>query len=129
MTQLNKLDSGQSVIYTKTNIRRAFPDFDDTDIAGMYRQEDQLSIVRLDGTRQDFAAQPIANAYKDFTSRLPNFLLISVPITGDRVSGVTIVMSYLRVGITSAKAWLTHSMPLHNANGLTSSRSLMMRTH
>ena len=71
--QLQPLNGGQSLVYTRTNIRRAFSDFDDSDIAGMYRQDDQLLVTRTDGTTQNFAAKPIANAYQSFTGRLPNF--------------------------------------------------------
>ena len=72
-TQLQPLNSGQSLVYTRTNIRRAFPDFDDTDIAGMYRDFGELLVTRTDGTTQNFPAKPIADAYKTFTGRLPNF--------------------------------------------------------
>ena len=34
-TTIEQLNSGQLVIYSRSNIRRAFPDFDDTDISGI----------------------------------------------------------------------------------------------
>jgi len=32
---IEQLNSGQSLIYSRSNIRRAFHDFDDTDISGI----------------------------------------------------------------------------------------------
>ena len=71
--QLHSLNGGQSVVYTKTNIRRAFPEFDDTGIVGIHRDADQVLVTRADGSQQTFPAKLVANAYKNFTGRLPNF--------------------------------------------------------
>jgi hypothetical protein len=71
--QLTQLNDGQSLIYSNNNIARAFPDFDLLDIAGKYRDEDQLIITRNDGTNQSLPVANIRKAFEEFTTRLPNF--------------------------------------------------------
>ena len=72
-TQLEPLNEGQALIYSRTNIRRAFNDFDDSDLAGFFRKDDQLIVCRTDGTNQQYPVKPIIDAYRGFTSRLPHF--------------------------------------------------------
>jgi len=72
-TQVLELTDAQSLIYTRTNIRRAFQDFDDTDVGGIYLFDDQCRIVYRDGAQVDYPRQQIKAAYKDFTDRLPDF--------------------------------------------------------
>ena len=71
--QVLELNDAQSLIYTRTNIRRAFQDFDDTDVGGIYLFEDQCRIVYRDGATLDYPQQQIKTAYTDFTNRLPDF--------------------------------------------------------
>ena len=72
-TQLLELNAAQALVYTRTNIRRAFPDFDDTDVAGIYLLDDLCRVVYRDGAQVDFPRQQIKDAYKNFTDRLPDF--------------------------------------------------------
>jgi hypothetical protein len=53
-TQVLELNEAQSLIYTRTNIRRAFKDFDDTDVGGIYLFDDQCRIVYRDGAQVDY---------------------------------------------------------------------------
>ena len=73
MPQLLELTEAQSLIYTRTNIRREFQDFDDTDVAGIYLLDDQCRIVYRDGAQVDYPREQIKTAYKTFTDRLPDF--------------------------------------------------------
>jgi hypothetical protein len=68
-----QLNTAQSLIYSKTNIKRTFNDFDETDIAGIYRRSDHLLIVRNDGTEQSFPIAPIQSEFQSFTRRLKHF--------------------------------------------------------
>jgi hypothetical protein len=68
-----ELNAAQSLIYSRSNIRRAFNDFDETNIAGIYRRSDHVLIVRNDGTEQSYPIQPIQEQFQSFTGRLKNF--------------------------------------------------------
>lgn len=68
-----QLNTAQSLIYSRSNIRRAFDDFDETGIAGIYRQSDHLLIVRNDGTEQSYPIQPVQEQFQSFTGRLKHF--------------------------------------------------------
>jgi hypothetical protein len=68
-----ELDAAQACIYTRSNIRRAFPDFDDTDVCGIYISGDDCLVVYRDGVERSFPRQPIKDAYTSFTHRLPDF--------------------------------------------------------
>jgi len=72
-TAIEQLNSGQRLIYSYSNIRRAFIDFDDTDISGMYLNDDDLVVVYNDGAEKLFDKRPIKEAFKDFRSRCPDF--------------------------------------------------------
>ncbi len=71
-TQL-ELNSAQATIYTRTNIRRAFQDFDDTEIAGIYLRGDDCLVVRRDGSEQTYNRELIKVAYTNYTHRLKDF--------------------------------------------------------
>lgn len=71
--QLQELSEAQSIIYTRTNMRRAFSDFDDTDIAGIYKCDDFIHVLRKDGSAQDYPAEPIRQSFVEYTTRLKDF--------------------------------------------------------
>ena len=71
--QLLEKNSAQALIYSVSNIRRAFPEFDDTEIAGIHKQHDNILVVRHDGSSQKYNAALIRNAFQEFTSRVPDF--------------------------------------------------------
>jgi hypothetical protein len=73
-TQLqNELNQAQACVYTRTNIRRAYQDFDDTCIAGIYIRGDDCLVVRTDGSEQTYSRQLIQTAYSTYTHRLKDF--------------------------------------------------------
>lgn len=69
-TQLNE---AQKIIYTRTNIRRAYEDFDDTGISGIYLQDDSCVVVRDDGSEQSYDKELIKQAFVSYTTRLKDF--------------------------------------------------------
>jgi hypothetical protein len=71
--QTQELNAAQACIYTRTNIRRAFQDFDDTDIGGIYLRGDNCIVVRRDGSEQAYARDLIKAAYSTYTHRLKDF--------------------------------------------------------
>jgi hypothetical protein len=71
--QNQELNTAQASIYTRTNIRRTFQDFDDTDIAGIYLRGDNCLVVRRDGSEQTYARELIKAAYSTYTHRLKDF--------------------------------------------------------
>lgn len=74
-TQLQQevLNAAQASIYTRTNISRAFPGFDDTSIAGIYLRDDHCIVVRHDGSEQALSREVIKLAYTSYTQRLKDF--------------------------------------------------------
>jgi len=70
---LLQLNSAQACIYTRTNIRRAFQDFDDSCIAGIYVRDDDCLVVRDDGSEQTYNRSLIKTAYTTYTYRLKDF--------------------------------------------------------
>ena len=68
-----QLNNAQKLIYSRTNIKRAFQDFDETDIAGIHRSGDNIVVVSTDGHEQTFPAESIQHSYKSYTTRLKNF--------------------------------------------------------
>jgi hypothetical protein len=70
---ITQLNTAQSSIYSRANIRRAYPDFDDTDIAGIQLAPGYVVVVRTDGSEQTYERQPIVDAYQQFTGRLKDF--------------------------------------------------------
>jgi hypothetical protein len=72
-TELQELNEAQKFIYTRTNIRRAFPEFDDTDVTGIYLIDDFCRIVYKDGAQVDYQRQLIKDAFISFSSRLKDF--------------------------------------------------------
>lgn len=71
--QLQVLNNAQQLIYSRTNIARAYQGFDESDIAGIYRRDGDLLVVRTDGTEQVFPADKVKDAFVSFTSRLKDF--------------------------------------------------------
>jgi hypothetical protein len=71
--QNQELNTAQASIYTRTNIRRAFQDFDDTDIAGIYLRGDNCLVVRRDGSEQTYSRELIKATYSTYTHRLKDF--------------------------------------------------------
>ncbi len=73
-TQLNtELSAAQAAIYTRTNLRRAYQDFDDTEVAGIYLRGDNCLVVRRDGSEQTYDRTLIKAAYQSYTHRLKDF--------------------------------------------------------
>jgi len=68
-----ELNAAQAAIYTRTNIRRAYQDFDDTEIAGIYLRDDHCIVVRRDGSEQAYDRQLIKAAFQQYTHRLKDF--------------------------------------------------------
>mgnify|MGYP003341453729 CR=1 FL=1 len=65
-TQLLELNEAQAMVYTRTNIRRAFADFDDTDVAGIYLLNDLCRVVYRDGAEVDYPRQQIKDSFVSF---------------------------------------------------------------
>jgi len=73
-TQLDQqLNEAQACIYTRSNLRRAYADFDESEIAGIYMRGNACSVVRRDGSEQTYDAQLIKTAYTNYTCRLKDF--------------------------------------------------------
>lgn len=72
-TTIEQLNSGQSIIYSRSNIRRAFSDFDDTDISGICLVNNSLVVVYNDGSEKEYEKAKIKDAFKDYRSRCPDF--------------------------------------------------------
>jgi len=72
-TLITDLNSAQKSIYSKSNIGRAYPDFDDTDIAGIHLSDSDVIVVRTDGSEQTYEKHLVAGAYLDFTCRLKDY--------------------------------------------------------
>jgi hypothetical protein len=74
MTELiTQFNQAQQLIYTKSNLRRAFPEFDDTEIASITLRNHLVVVVRNDGTEQTYDKQLVKSAYQQFTFRLKDF--------------------------------------------------------
>jgi hypothetical protein len=68
-----ELSSAQALIYSRSNIRRAYPEFDDTAIAGIYLRGDNCVVVRHDGSEQIYVRALIKAAFQQYTNRLKDF--------------------------------------------------------
>lgn len=68
-----QLTTAQASIYSRSNIRRAFSDFDETDIAGIYLRDATCLVVRRDGGEQAYDRSLIKSAYQSYTNRLKDF--------------------------------------------------------
>jgi hypothetical protein len=68
-----ELNQAQACIYTRTNLRRAFHDFDDTDISGIYLRDNHCLVVRRDGSEQTYNRPVIQHAFMDYSHRLKDF--------------------------------------------------------
>jgi hypothetical protein len=73
MQVTTELNQAQQIIYSRSNIRRAFPEFDDTEIAAINLRDDLVIVVRNDGTEQTYDRQLVKTAYQQFTFRLKDF--------------------------------------------------------
>ena len=51
-----ELNVAQQFIYTASNIGRAYPDFDYSDIAGIYKRDHYCLVVRTDGSEELYKA-------------------------------------------------------------------------
>jgi len=71
-TQL-ELNPAQACIYTRTNIGRAYQDFDDSEITGIYLRDNNCLVVRRDGSEQTYDRTLIKAAYSTYTHRLKDF--------------------------------------------------------
>lgn len=69
----NQLTTAQASIYSRSNIRRAFSDFDETDIAGIYLRDTTCFVVRRDGSEQAYDRSLVKSAYQSYTNRLKDF--------------------------------------------------------
>jgi len=70
---LLELNEAQASIYTRTNLRRAYQDFDDTEVAGIYLRDDDCVVVRRDGSQQAYKRDVIKQAFQTYTHRLTDF--------------------------------------------------------
>jgi hypothetical protein len=73
ITTLLDLNPAQKQIYSLSNIKRAFPDFDDLDTNGIYLKNESLIIVYKDGHEKKLPKQNVIVAYQQFTSRVKDF--------------------------------------------------------
>ena len=73
MSTLTQLNEAQALIYSRTNIRRAFPDFDDTDVAAINLRDDLCIVVYRDGGERVFPRDAIKAAFSAYTHRLKDF--------------------------------------------------------
>lgn len=69
----DQLNAAQASIYSRTNIRRAYQDFDDSEINGIYLRDDACVVVRRDGTEQTYERSLIKSAFQSYTYRLKDF--------------------------------------------------------
>ena len=69
----DQLTTAQASIYSRSNIRRAFSDFDEADIAGIYLRDATCLVVRRDGSEQTYDRSLIKAAYQSYTYRLKDF--------------------------------------------------------
>jgi hypothetical protein len=67
------LTATQASIYSRTNIRRAFSDFDDTDVAGIYLRDDSCVVAYHHGGELTYPREVIKTAFKAYTHRLKDF--------------------------------------------------------
>lgn len=70
---LTELNSAQLLVYSRTNIGRAYQDFDDSEIAGIYLRDSNCIVVRRDGSEQTYDRQLIKDSFKSYTHRLKDF--------------------------------------------------------
>ena len=73
MSILTELNPAQASIYSRTNIRRAFQDFDDTDVAAISLRDDLCIVVYRDGGERVLRRDAIKAAFSSYTHRLKDF--------------------------------------------------------
>jgi len=67
------LTAAQASIYSRTNIRRAFSDFDDSDVAGIYLRDDSCVVAYHHGGELVYPREVIKTAFQNYTYRLKDF--------------------------------------------------------
>jgi hypothetical protein len=67
------LNVAQASIYSRTNIRRAFPDFDDTDVAGIFLRNDSCVVAYHHGGELTYPREVIQAKFQTYTHRLKDF--------------------------------------------------------
>jgi hypothetical protein len=74
MKQLyTELNAAQKLIYTASNIGRAYKDFDYSGIAGIHKHDQHCVLVRTDGSEELYKASLVQDAYLKFSTRLVDF--------------------------------------------------------
>jgi hypothetical protein len=68
-----ELNPAQTLIYSRSNICRAYAGFDDTEISGIYLRDDNCIVVRTDGNEQAYDRTLIKTAFQQYTHRLKDF--------------------------------------------------------
>lgn len=63
----------QSYIYNRSNLRRSFEGFDDTEIAGIFVQGDHIIVVRNDGNEEVYSKEKVQQSFINFNHRLVDF--------------------------------------------------------
>jgi hypothetical protein len=71
--QLLELNEAQTAIYSRSNLRRAVKDFDDTEISAITLRDNFVVVVRTDGSQQTYPREIVVAAYQGFTQRLKHF--------------------------------------------------------
>ena len=72
-TTIEQLNAGQSIVYSRSNIKRTFDDFDDTDISAICLVNDNLVVVYNDGFEKEYDKQKVKETFKNFRARCPDF--------------------------------------------------------
>lgn len=67
-----KFNEAQSLIYARTNIKRAYPSFDDSCISGIGIRDNDLIVMR-ENIEEIYDKNQVIEAFKTFTSRCPDF--------------------------------------------------------
>ena len=74
----SELNEAQKIIYTRSMISRAFPDFDHAQICTIYRVGKHCIVKRKNGLEEKYPAEDIKVAYLKFIQREVPFFSIVV---------------------------------------------------
>ena len=88
MTNLTstRLNEAQQMIYTISNVCRAYPEYENRNISSVSkRDDDTLIITDEDGKTFTEDAKPVQQAFMRFTNRLPHFFKYLNPSYGGKV--------------------------------------------
>jgi hypothetical protein len=100
-TQLLELNAAQTAIYSRSNLRRAIKDFDDTEIAGITLRDNLVVVVRTDGSQQTYPREIVVTAYQEFTGNALSISFLTLDLTiVDHLSGTTMDTSSSKDGHT-----------------------------